>query len=62
MGEQTQFSPGDHVPNDGQYTEIGEAAFHMGINNPKIVTLQKGDTFPETRNHNRKWKRKDMKQ
>jgi hypothetical protein len=41
--------------------EIGEAAFHMGVNNPKIVNLKKGDPFPETSNHNRKWKRKDMK-
>jgi hypothetical protein len=62
MGEQTQFNPGDQAPNDGQYIEIGEAAFHMGVNHPKIVTLQKGDPFPETSNHNRKWKRKDMKQ
>jgi hypothetical protein len=61
MGERTQFDQGDHAPNDGQYMEIGEAAFHMGVNNPKIVTLKKGDPFPETSNHNRKWKRKDMK-
>lgn len=58
MGEKSQFSPGDTAPNDGQYIEIGENAFHMGINNPKTVTLQQGETFPETSNHNRKWKRK----
>jgi hypothetical protein len=58
MGEQTEFNPGDHAPNGGQYIEIGEAAFHMGINNPKIVTLQKGHPFPETS----KWQRKEMKQ
>lgn len=62
MGEWTHYNPGDHAPNDGQYIEIGENAFHMGVNNPKIVTLKKGDPFPETSNHNRKWKRKDMKQ
>ena len=45
MGEWTHFNEGDHVPNDGEYMEIGENAFHMGINNPKTVTLRKGDTF-----------------
>jgi len=62
MGEWTQFNAGDHVPNDGQYIEVGENAFHMGINNPKIVTLKQGDTFPETSNHNRKWHRKHLRQ
>ncbi|MBP1994620.1 YjzC family protein [Paenibacillus eucommiae] len=58
MGEKTQYNPGDHAPNDGEYIEIGENDFHMGINNPKMVTLQKGDHFPDTSNHNRKWRRK----
>ncbi|TXK77736.1 YjzC family protein [Paenibacillus sp. N3.4] len=62
MGEWTHFNAGDHVPNDGEYMEIGENAFHMGINNPKTVTLKKGDTFPETSNHNRKWHRKGLRQ
>ncbi|MFD0698505.1 YjzC family protein [Paenibacillus sp. GCM10027628] len=62
MGEWTHYNPGDHAPNDGEYIEIGENAFHMGISNPKRVVLKKGDAFPETSNHNRKWKRKDMKQ
>ncbi|MDQ1911168.1 YjzC family protein [Paenibacillus sp. GD4] len=57
MGEWTQFRPGDHAPNDGEYMEVGENAIHTGINNPKIVTLKKGDRFPETTNHNRKWKK-----
>lgn len=60
MGEWTQFNAGDHVPNDGEYMEIGENAFHMGITNPKTVTLKKGDTFPENSNHNRKWHRKKI--
>ncbi|MNH98540.1 hypothetical protein D3C85_1673560 [compost metagenome] len=59
MGEKSQFNPGDSAPNNGQYIEIGENAFHMGINNPQIVTLKKGDSFPDTSNHNRKWQRKD---
>ncbi|WP_128895590.1 YjzC family protein [Longirhabdus pacifica] len=58
MGEKTEFEPGDKVPNDGRYIEIGEKAFHMGITDPKMTFLQKGDAFPETTNHNRKWKRK----
>lgn len=58
LGEKTQFEPGDEAPNDGHYMEIGERAFPMGINDPQIITLKKGETFPETTNHNRKWKRK----
>lgn len=57
MGEQTQFNPGQKAPNDGIYVEVGENAFHMGINDPKSVELKKGDPFPETSNHNRKWVR-----
>lgn len=58
MGEWTEFEPGDKAPNNGVYIEVGENDFHMGINDPKIINLEKGDTFPETSNHNRKWKRK----
>ncbi|MFD0871800.1 Uncharacterised protein [Chlamydia abortus] len=58
MGEQTEFNTGDKAPNDGEYIEIGENDFHMGINNPKIISLKKGERFPEPSNHNRKWKRK----
>lgn len=57
MGEWAQFRAGDRVPNDGIYMEIGENDLHMGINNPKTVTLKRGDTFPENSNHNRKWHR-----
>lgn len=59
MGEWTEFRPGDRAPNDGTYIEVGEADFHMGINNPKQVKLEKGQRFPETSNHNRKWKKKN---
>jgi hypothetical protein len=58
MGEKTEFEPGDKAPNSGEYMEVGERAFHMGIEDPQIVTLEKGASFPETKNHNRKWKRK----
>ena len=44
-------------PNDGEYTEVGEKSFVTEIQNPKRVTLQKGEAFPETSNHNRKWKK-----
>ncbi|WEK54229.1 MAG: YjzC family protein [Candidatus Cohnella colombiensis] len=55
MGEQRQFEPGQRAPNDGEYIEMGEDSFHMGINDPQHVTLQKGEKFPKTTNHNRKW-------
>lgn len=58
MGERTEFNPGDEVPNDGEYIEVGENDRIMGIIDPKTVTLQAGASFPETTNHNRKWKRK----
>lgn len=57
MGEQTQFEPGDRAPNAGHYMEVSEDAFHMNIQDPKHVTLEKGERFPETTNHNRKWKK-----
>ncbi|GIP36011.1 YjzC family protein [Paenibacillus sp. J2TS4] len=58
MGERTEFNAGDRAPNNGVYIEVGENDFHMGINDPKMVELQKGERFPELTNHNRKWKRK----
>jgi hypothetical protein len=58
MGEKTEFEPGDKAPNDGEYIEIGENDFHMGINDPQQVSLKKGEPFPETKNKNRKWAKK----
>ncbi|WP_442602495.1 YjzC family protein [Paenibacillus sp. KN14-4R] len=60
MGERTEFRPGEKVPTDGQYMEIGENDFHMGIQNPQVVTLERGDEFPNTTNHNRKWTKKTI--
>lgn len=57
MGEGTEFNHGDQAPNDGEYTEIGENSYHMGINDPQRITLKAGERFPETSNHNRKWAR-----
>ena len=57
MGEWTLFSPGDKAPKSGTYIEDGVNSFHMGINNPQIFKLHKGDRFPNTSNHERKWKR-----
>ncbi|MFS0872695.1 MULTISPECIES: YjzC family protein [Paenibacillus] len=57
MGEQTEFEKGDKAPNDGEYTEVGEKSFHTEIQNPRRITLKKGESFPETSNQNRKWKR-----
>ncbi|WJH36211.1 YjzC family protein [Paenibacillus aurantius] len=58
MGERTQFNPGDKAPNSGHYIETGENDFHTGINDPQVITLEAGERFPETTNHNRKWIRK----
>lgn len=55
MGEFTMFNQGDRAPNDGTYIETGVNSFHMGIQNPKKVTLHKGEQFPENTNHERKW-------
>ena len=58
MGEQTEYEKGDKAPNPGIYTEVGEArSFHTQIENPKRITMKKGDTFPETSNKDRKWKK-----
>jgi len=57
MGEQTEFEPGQRAPNDGEYIEVGEASFHTGIQNPKRIRLARGERFPETSNHRRKWKK-----
>lgn len=58
MGEQTEFEPGDKAPNPGIYTEVGEArSFHTQIQNPKRIELKRGETFPETTNKDRKWKK-----
>jgi len=57
MGEQTEFNPGDRAPNDGLFFEVGEAAFHTNVNDPKFVRMRKGEKFPDTTNHNRKWKK-----
>lgn len=57
MGEQTEFEPGQRAPNDGEYMEIGEDSFHMGVTNPAHVEMRKGQQFPETTNQNRMWKK-----
>jgi len=58
MGERTEYEEGDKAPNPGVYMEVGEArSFHTQIKNPMRITMEKGDTFPETSNKNRKWKK-----
>ncbi|AIQ66192.1 hypothetical protein D3C81_133460 [compost metagenome] len=58
MGEQTEFEEGHRAPNPGLYVEVGEArSFHTQIQNPRHIQMKKGDTFPETSNKNRKWKK-----
>lgn len=61
MGEQSQFNPGQKAPNDGKYMETGVRDFHMGIENPQIIHLKKGEQFPDTRNDDRKWIRVENK-
>ncbi|UHA75380.1 YjzC family protein [Paenibacillus sp. 481] len=58
MGEKTEYSPGDKAPNDAIYMEVGENSFHSEIQDPKQIKLNRGDTFPETTNKDRKWKKK----
>jgi hypothetical protein len=55
MGEFTIFNQGDRAPNDGTYIETGVNSYHMGIQNPKKVSLHKGERFPDNTNHERKW-------
>lgn len=55
MGERTQLRSGDRAPNDGVYVEVGENAFHMGIEDPKKVKLKKGERLPENTNDGRVW-------
>ncbi|MCM3702584.1 MULTISPECIES: YjzC family protein [Paenibacillus] len=60
MGEQTEFEEGQRAPNPGVYVEVSEGrSFHTQIENPKRITLEKGDKFPETTNKNRKWKKEE---
>ncbi|WP_379137669.1 YjzC family protein [Paenibacillus sp. sgz500958] len=58
MGEQTEYEKGNKAPNPGLYTEVSEArSFHTQIKDPKVIEMKKGDTFPETSNKDRKWKK-----
>ncbi|WP_028608675.1 YjzC family protein [Paenibacillus harenae] len=59
MGEWTTFVAGDRAPNDGTYIEHGDNSFHMGVKNPKKIQLSKGERFPETTNHERRWRLMD---
>jgi len=62
MGEWSKFRPGDKAPNDGIYIEISEGSYHAGsVSDPQQVRLNKGERFPETSNHNRKWSRAKLK-
>ena len=58
VGQRNQFEPGDEVPNNGIYVEIGERADVTGVKDPKMVKLERGDRFPKTTNVDRKWSRK----
>ncbi|WLR42934.1 YjzC family protein [Bacillus carboniphilus] len=53
MGQQRQFKPGQKVPNNGTYVEIGETG--SMVKNPKKLKLQTGEHFPETSNDDRYW-------
>lgn len=53
MGRET-FKPGQKAPNSGDYLEMGETG--SNVKNPKHISLDKGQIFPETSNHNRVWK------
>lgn len=53
MGQNHQFVPGQKVPNNGIYVEIGETG--SMVQNPKSIKLKAGDSFPQASNQNRKW-------
>lgn len=53
MGEQTRFHPGDKVPNDGLYMEIGEKG--NSVETPAILDLKAGEEFPTCANQDRVW-------
>ncbi|MEX2104833.1 MAG: YjzC family protein [Bacilli bacterium] len=57
MGQRNQFEPGDKVPNNGVYIEISEVNYPIptGISDAQTIELKKGETFPDTKNKNRKW-------
>ncbi|TLS37824.1 YjzC family protein [Pseudalkalibacillus caeni] len=55
-GENRQYNPGQKVPNNGVYIEIGETG--SMVQDPQQVELKAGEHFPECSNHNRKWSRK----
>jgi len=55
MGEWTEFNPGDSAPNNGKYIEVGDNDYHMGIEDPRQIELEKGQRFPETSKKDRKW-------
>lgn len=57
MGEWSEFEPGMRAPNSGKYREVGENDRIMGVEDPKIIDLEKGKRFPPTSNKNRKWVR-----
>ncbi len=57
MGQRNQFEPGDKAPNNGVYIETSEVNYPIptGISDPQEIKLKRGETFPETKNQNRKW-------
>lgn len=56
-GQHNVFEPGWEVPNDGWYVEVGEHPDSGNLLHRQKVHLKKGDTFPDTGNKNRKWRR-----
>lgn len=53
MGERSEFRAGEKAPNNGVYMEIGETG--SNVNDPQIVELQAGDSFPDNTNKDRVW-------
>ncbi|GGE43781.1 hypothetical protein GCM10011391_23250 [Pullulanibacillus camelliae] len=55
-GQNNRFKPGDKVPNDGTYMEIGETG--SMVETPEIIHKKAGQEFPTTANKDRVWMRK----
>lgn len=53
MGERSEFRAGEKAPNNGVYMEIGETG--SNVNDPQIIELQAGESFPDNTNKDRVW-------
>lgn len=46
MGEWSESKPGQKAPNSGKYRKVGGNDRIAGIEDPRIIELEKGERFP----------------